>query len=203
MGIDMMMYAERLIEGKWELCLPMKANDFNYRDENDEYLPAPQDVGIPRNKVFYAMLAATLENFEFESVATKRGWPNDVCDGLRAFAEAGEDWGYTWCFLSEIANFPWKEKFIEREGWVEPEVAKMFADPDQPPGVWPAEWVRAPMGPYPLAYYERYETDIATVKVRWRVSYWDDQYYEITDLLEYLNKFGHPDEVRVVMCFNC
>lgn len=105
MGVDIHIYAETKINGKWLFCMPGKT--LERMDDFEEYCP-PFDVG-GRNLYLFQVLSGYYKDGhfgdDFKSISPARGLPVDLCP---ATSELLEDLiAYSYLTLKEINDFDW------------------------------------------------------------------------------------------------
>lgn len=209
MGTDIRCYAERRVNGKWELCEPLVPNpdyypadpsDPPYADDASEPEFKPQEIYDERNYSVFAIIAdirnGSHSDEDYESIAPQRGLPEDISNELAEWANywAQYAYGFTWCSFAELLNFPWKQKSIKKKAMVDPRAAYLFNNGSDsfPHLLWPRD-VRKEYAGYMKG----------GVTVTWRATYEESAgSYFLVNTFEKLASFGKPEDVRLVMWFD-
>lgn len=136
MGTDIHIYAERRINGIWELC-----DGLNFPCENG------------RNYELFCILADVerMTNQGFEAISPPRGLPIDLSAQIQNSADEEREFGmcchnHSWLLLRELLDFPWDKKKVTIRGYVDAEQYIAFKAngeldrfvPSEACGAWPS-----------------------------------------------------------------
>ncbi len=204
MGVDMYMYAERLVQESWQPVPEPEPDPWVEDDEEIEIIPVELGDIVCRHHRLYSLLAGTeiggtCRNDEVPQIFTPRGLPKDMS---KFYAALFQDWyetdrgdfGASWLMVHELVDLDLDSYEVFHYGYVEWSVAHLFTD-GQP---FPADF------PKDARIYSLSDNPDYPVKVRWSIGtlceYVD---YSLQLLLnEDLLPLGPPDEVRIIYWFN-
>lgn len=122
MGVDIEIYVEKKVNGKWAFFMPR----CNFSNSTTGYCH-PFDIG-GRSPILFQILSNFYEDNRFgksfETISDNRGIPADVCEETKWYME--DLCGCSYATLKEIMNFPWNSEIAEEYGKYKNNIPKEF-----------------------------------------------------------------------------
>jgi hypothetical protein len=199
MGTDIHCFAERRTPKGWEpICTGRDRRD-GTRRLLDFY------CGQERNYNLFAILAGVqrLTNGGFEPVVPPRGFPPDVSPGQTPDPDSGGFYhNATWLTLKELLDFDWHGKQRLFRGWVNAEQFRLFRQNGRP-----QQFIEESARLVDNDEMDRLiaaGTDTTGVQtlIEFGIPYGEFAGPFLTETLPLLQKYGRPEDVRLVLYFD-
>lgn len=113
MGTDIHMYAEKKVNGKWEMIRKSFMN-LDYDEKKKDFVHTLTDeVYVDRNYSLFTVLAGVRDKFECDPIAYCRGLPEDISEETKRFVnEDGYLHDVNYITLTELLEFDWEKEIV-------------------------------------------------------------------------------------------
>jgi hypothetical protein len=203
MGTDISYHAERRTKGGWEVCLGDELDECGQPCHLRFY------CGEERNYALFAILAGVkrLTNGGIEPIVPPRGFPADspVVGSRAAEPESFDSHNRTWLILAELLQFPWQEKQLHCDGYVDAANYLRYRATGRPEamhGGVPPDWRSVTNREMDRLAEESTQADKVVTLISFAVPYAEFAGPFLTETLPLLSQQGEPEDVRLIVSFD-